>query len=148
MTSHGLPKDASACILEQDVVYYGPPEGAANADPSNVGLVAEVHGQSDDEALSDDEEEARPLTLRPRRRRRELTPRSASASFQELQEGEVRILWLAADEDAEDGEEGIDFEGDVVDTKSEPVTVLDRGARAPGPPALPPRRASTSQRPP
>ena len=58
MASHGLPKDARSLVLEQDVVAL---RRSTPGDGSSLGLVAEVHGQSEDEALSDDDEdEVRP----------------------------------------------------------------------------------------
>jgi len=49
--SHGLPQDASALVRAEDVVRWRDGPG-----PGGIGIVTQVYGQSDDEALSEDEE--------------------------------------------------------------------------------------------
>ena len=55
MAASGLAADARKLVLAEDVVLRAPGGGDAPA----IGLVYRVAGQSDDEALSDSEDEAR-----------------------------------------------------------------------------------------
>lgn len=59
MSGNGLPQDASRLILQEDVVRRAHPTRPSRAP---LGLVTDVFGQSEDEALSESEEEVR---LRP-----------------------------------------------------------------------------------
>ena len=53
--SQGLAADARGLVLSEDVVRWADGRGGGAA----LGLVSRVAGQSDDEALSDSEDEAR-----------------------------------------------------------------------------------------
>ena len=125
--SQGLAADARALVLTEDVVCWADGRGGSG---TAFGLVSRVAGQSDDEALSDSEdEEAR---ARPRRARRRLRARRAvrrdvttdgTFAAQALPPGHCNVVWLT---------EPLPEEGDD-DTEAVPTEALriqDRGAFA------------------
>ena len=125
--SQGLAADARGLVLSEDVVRWADGRGGG----AMLGLVSRVAGQSDDEALSDSDDEAR-ACLRSggcrlcaaAPRGGELTndeTRAANRASQALPPGHCHVVWLT---------EPLPEEGDD-DAEAVPIEALriqDRGA--------------------